>query len=106
MDMNDKLLADLAAQLGLGPSAPSGPERPSRAGSAAATDRMADLADKYRGKSDQELISEIMKVKHALKRDRAQFENQMRTIKALRSMMGGEQRARLDKLIRLLEEDD
>lgn len=94
MDNNDKLLADLAAQLGLGSPTVS------------KSDRMSDLADKYKGKSDQELISEIMKVKHSLKRDRAQYENQMRAIKALRSVMSGEQRARLEKLIRLLEEDD
>jgi hypothetical protein len=30
----------------------------------------------------------------------------MKTIKALRSMMTGEQKARLEKLIRLLEADD
>jgi len=94
MDINEKLLADLAAQLGLGSQTVS------------KTDRMSDLADKYKGKSDQELISEIMRVRNSLKKDRAQYENQMRAIKALRSVMSGEQRARLEKLIRLLEEDD
>ena len=94
MDINDKLLMDLAEQMGLGSSKVS------------KANRMSDLADKYKGKSDEELIDEIMKVKRSLKRDRAQFEKQMRTIKALRSMMSGEQRARLEKLIRLLEADD
>lgn len=94
MDNNEKLLADLAAQLGLGSSTVS------------KSDRMSDLADKYKGKSDQELIGEIIKVRRSLKKDRAQYENQMRAIKALRSVMSGEQRARLEKLIRLLEEDD
>jgi hypothetical protein len=94
MDNNEKLLADLAAQLGLGSPTVS------------KSDRMSDLADKYKGKSDQELISEIMKVRRSLKKDRVQYENQMRAIKALRSVMSGEQRARLEKLIRLLEEDD
>jgi hypothetical protein len=100
MDCNDKLLADLAAQLGLGSSGPSGQ------GGVPKGDRISDLADQYKGKSDQELIGEIMKVKHGLKRDKAQFENQMRTIKTLRSVLGGEQRARLEQLIRLLEEED
>jgi len=95
MDLNDKLLLDLAEQLGLG-----GGRTVSKA------DRMSDLADKYKGKSDQELITEIMKVKHSLKKDKAQFEKQMKTIKALRSMMNGEQKARLEKLIRLLESED
>jgi len=96
MDSNDKPLMDLAVQLGLGK-----PES-----SVSKQDRMSEIADKYKGKSDQELISEIMKVKQSLKKDKAQYEKQMKTIKALRSMMTGEQRARLEKLIRLLEADD
>ena len=96
MDSNDKLLMNLAEQLGLGTSEPK----------VSKADHMSDLADKYKGKSDQELISEIMKVKQTLKKDKAQFEKQMKTIKALRSMMTGEQKARLEKLIRLLEADD
>ena len=95
MDINDKLMMDLAEQLGLGP----GP-------TVSKADRMSDVAEKYKGKSDQELIDEIMKVKKSLKKDRAQFEKQMKTIRAMRSMMSGEQKARLDKLIRLLEADD
>ena len=93
MDINDKRLMDLAAQLGFGKTV-------SKSGN------MADLAEKYKGKSDQELIDEILKVKRTIKKDKAQFEKQMRAIKALRSMMTGEQKARLEKLIRLLESDD
>ncbi len=94
MDINEKQLMELAEQLGLGGS------------NVSKSDRMSDLADKYKGKSDQELISEIMKVKQSLKRDKAQYEKQMKAIKALRSMMTGEQKARLEKLIRLLEAED
>jgi len=97
MDINDKLIADLAEQLGLG----------SKNGNVVSkADRMSDLADKYKGKSDQELIDEILKIKRTLKKDRAQFEKQMKMIRAMRSMMTGEQRARLERLIRLLEADD
>ncbi|MDD3169625.1 MAG: hypothetical protein PHC91_09245 [Eubacteriales bacterium] len=96
MDSNDKLLMDLAVQLGLGRSEAS----------VSKADRMSDIADKYKGKSDQELLSEIMKVKQSLKKDKTQYEKQMKAIKALRSMMTGEQKARLEKLIRLLEADD
>lgn len=99
MDVNDKLMMDLAEQLGLGKAESSGP-------TVSKADRVSDLADKYKGKSDQELISEIMKVKQSLKKDKAQYEKQMKTIKALRAMMTGEQRARLEKLIRLLEDED
>ncbi len=95
MDMNDKLLADLAEQLGFGSGS-----------TVSKSDRMSDLAEKYKGKSDQELIDEILKVKRSMKKDRAQFEKQMMAIKAMRAMMNGEQKARLEKLIRLLEADD
>lgn len=94
MDVNDKLLMDLAEQMGFGKATVS------------KADRMSDLTDKYKGKSDQELIDEIMKVKHSLKKNKAQYEKQMQAIKAMRSMMTGEQKARLEKLIRLLESDD
>jgi len=94
MDIDDKMLADLAEQLGLGK------------GTVSKADHMSDLTDKYKGKSDQELIQEILKVKKSLKANKDQFDKQMKTIKALRSMMQGEQKARLERLIRLLEADD
>ncbi len=97
MDINDKLVMDLAEQLGLGPA---------KSNNVSKSDRMSDVAEKYKGKSDQELIDEIMKVKHSLKKDRAAFDKQMKAIKAMRSMMTGEQKARLEKLIRLLESED
>ena len=100
MDVNDKLLADLAEQLGFSS------EKTVSKSDRSKSDRMSDLADKYKGKSDQELIDEIMKVKRSLQKDKGQFEKQMQTIKAMRSMMSGEQKARLEKLIRLLEADD
>lgn len=97
MDINDKLIMDLAEQLGLGSA---------KSSTVSKTDRMSDLTEKYKGKSDQELIDEIMKVKRSLKKDRVQYEKQMKAIKAMRSMMTGEQKARLERLIRLLESED
>lgn len=93
MDINDKQIMDLAEQLGFGKSKSK-------------SDNMSDLAEKYKGKSDQELIDEILKVKRAMKKDKAQFDKQMKAIKALRSMMSGEQKARLEKLIGILEDED
>ncbi len=95
MEINDKLMMELAEQLGF-----------QRNRTVSKSDRVSDIADKYKGKSDQELIDEIMKVKKAMKKDQTQFDKQMKTIKALRTMMNGEQRARLEKLIRLLESED
>lgn len=93
MNINDKRLMDLAEQLGFGKNS-------------SRSDNISDIAEKYKSKSDQELIDEILKVKRAIKKDKAQFEKQMKAIKALRSIMTGEQKARLEKLIRILEEDD
>lgn len=94
MDIDEKLLLDLAEQMGM------------RKANVSKSDRMSGLADQYKGKSDQELIDEILKVKKNLKKNRAQFEKQMSTIKALRAVMTGEQKARLERLIRLLESED
>lgn len=94
MDISNKMLMDLAGQLGLEKSNSNNAKR------------AANMADKYKDKSDQELIDEILKVKNNLKKDRAQYEKQLKTIKSLRMMMNDEQKARLDKLIRLLESDD
>ena len=94
MDINNKMIMELASQLGLENT------------KTRQSERVAEAAEKYKGKSDQELISEIMKLKHSMKKDRAQFEKQMRAVKSLRVMMNDEQKARLDKVIRLLESED
>lgn len=94
MDINNKMIMDLASQLGLDSK------------NSKQTEKAADLAEKYKGKSDQELISEILKLKQSMKKDKAQYEKQLRAIKSLKVMMNDEQKARLDKVIRLLESDD
>jgi hypothetical protein len=108
MDINDKQLMDLASQLGFSTNEDTRSSRSNQNSSPkiSKADRMSDLADQYKGKSDQELIDEILKVKQSLKKDRAQFEKQLKTVKALRSMMNNDQKARLDKLLRILEADD
>ena len=83
--MDNKILMDLARQLGL-------PENKAEA-----------KAKEYMGKSDDEILREIKKVKSVIKRDRKTYEKQLQTIKALASTMNGQQRARLQKIIDLLE---
>ncbi|WP_027399596.1 hypothetical protein [Anaerovorax odorimutans] len=92
MDLNNKMLNDLANQLGI-------------QGNDSNSKKAAGMAEKYKGKSDDELIGEILNLKKAMKSDKAQFEKQMMAVKALRGMMNQQQRARLDKIIRLLEND-
>lgn len=83
--MDNKILMDLAKQLGL-------PEQ--------AAERKVN---EFIRKSDEEILREIKKIKNVIKRDRRTYERQMQTIRALAKNMSGEQRARLQKIIDLLE---
>lgn len=84
--MDNKILMDLAKQLGL-------PEQAAQ-----------QKVNEYIGKSDEEILQEIRKMKKVIKRDKKTYEKQMQTIKALAAAMNREQRARLQKIIDLLEE--
>ena len=93
MDINNKMLMDLASQLGL------------KGGSSSDAKKAAGMAQEYQNKSEEELMKEILTLKKAMKSDKAAFDNQMKAIRALSNMMNKEQRARLEKVIRLLEND-
>ena len=83
--MDQKILMDLARQLGL-------PEQAAEA-----------KAGEYMGKSDEEILREIKRVKSIIKRDRKTYEKQLQTVKALAATMTEPQRARLQKIIDILE---
>ena len=83
--MDNKVLMDLARQLGF-------PQ-----------DKAESKAKEYMGKSDEEIFKEIKKVKMIMKRDKKNYEKQLQTVKALAATMNGQQRARLEKIIELLE---
>ena len=55
------------------------------------------------GKSDEEILREIKRVKSILKRDRKTYEKQLQTVKALAATMTEPQKARLQKIIEVLE---
>lgn len=83
--MDNKILMDLAKQLGL----------PQQAAES--------KVNEYIGKSDEEILQEIKKIKNVIKRDKKTYEKQLQAIKALAGTMNGEQRARLQKIIDILE---
>ena len=83
--MDNKVLMDLARQLGL-------PEESAEA-----------KAKEYMGKSDDESLREIKKIKMVIKRDKKTYAKQMQTLKALAATMNGQQKARLQKIIEVLE---
>lgn len=99
MDITNKMLADLAYELGI--DAGGGTVS---SGSQINMNDINRIADRYKSKSDSELLSEISQIKGKLKKDRKLYEQQLKAVQALRPMMNAEQRARLDKIIEILGE--
>lgn len=91
MDINDKMLNDLAGRMGIG---------------SGAMERAEGMAESFKGKSETELLSEIMKLKQNMKKDPAAYRKQIRALRSLSAMMNQEQKARLNRVLQLLEEDN
>lgn len=91
MDINDKMLNDLASRMGIGNSA---------------MERAEGMAQSCKGKSEKELLSEIMKLKQNMKKDPAAYQKQIRALRSLSAMMNQEQRARLNQVLQLLEQEN
>ncbi len=101
--IDDELLMDLAGQVGLDTSQSAG-----RGGGSSTSpqdvrrDALA-AAEAMKGKSEEEILSEIMKLKSKLQKNPETYEKQIRAVKSLRGMMNPEQRKRLDRVLQLLE---
>lgn len=93
MSIDEKLLMDLAGQIGL------------RGNSAEAAKKAGQQAEQYKNRSEKELLDEIMNLRASMKSNPQMYQKQIKAIRSLRSIMTGEQRARLDKLIQLLEQE-
>lgn len=91
MDINDKMLNDLASRMGIG---------------SGAMERAEGMAEGFKGKSETELLSEIMKLKQNMKKDPAAYRKQIRALRSLSTMMNQEQKTRLNRVLQLLEEDN
>lgn len=83
--MNNKILMDLAKQFGM----PAGVAE--------------SKAAEYSGKSDEEIMMEIAKLKQSMKGNPQMYQQQMQAMKTLAAGMNGQQKARLNKIIELLE---
>ncbi len=92
MDLNQQMLSDLAAQLGLEESAQT------------AVKTAVDMANGYRNRNEDALIGEVRELKRIMKTSPEQYQKQIAAIKTLRSVMNEDQQRRLDKMIMLLEE--
>ena len=88
MELNEKTIADIAGQLGLKPGRQITKEEVRR----------------LENKSDAELASDILRLKEQLKANHISYEKQVAMLQNLMPMMDAKQRARRQKIIRLIEE--
>lgn len=88
MDMNEKMAKDIAAQLGLGNSGGVN----------------SQVLRSLESKSDEELARDILKMKEQLAAANISPQRQKAMLRSLMPMMNQSQRARLDKIIRLISE--
>ena len=88
MDLNEKMAAEIAAQLGLG-------------GNKANVSH--ETVKKLEGKSDAQLAQEILKLKEQLAANNISPAQQQMLLKRLMPMMDANQKARLQKVIELLK---
>lgn len=93
MEINEKLLMELAGQVGFS----GGNEKTAK--------RAEKMAENYSGKGEDELLKEILKLKQSMKSDRGQYEKQIKAIRSLSGIMNAEQRSRMDKVLQLLEKE-
>lgn len=82
--MNNKSIMDMAKQLGLPVTE-------------------ANIED-VSSMSQQQMVAEIKKLKDEIKKDPETFRKQVAAIKSLSAMMNQVQRAKLESLLRMLEE--
>lgn len=88
MDMNEKMAKDIAAQLGIGNSGSVN----------------SQVLRSLESKSDEELARDILKMKEQLAAANISPQRQKAMLRSLMPMMNQFQRARLDKIIRLISE--
>ncbi|MCI8349006.1 MAG: hypothetical protein HFE74_06200 [Firmicutes bacterium] len=87
MELNDKMVGEIAQQLGIKPGKNNG----------------QDILRQLENKSDAELEREILKIKEQLKANNITYQKQIGMLKNLAPMMNTKQRARLQKVIEILQ---
>lgn len=88
MELNDKMVKEIAKQLGI-----SGGRNMNR-----------ETLNQLTSKSDSELEREILRVKEQLKANNVSYEKQLSMLRSVAPMMDAKQRARLQKIIGLLKD--
>ena len=65
--------------------------------------KVQKAVNSFENMDEKEILNEIGKIKNTIKKDRKLYEQQLKAVKSLRPMMTAKQKARLDKIIGLLE---
>ena len=87
MDLNEKMISEIAGQLGLKNNGGMNP----------------DVIRQLEKKSDTELERDILKMKEQLKANNISYQKQIAMLKNLAPMMNPKQKARLQRVIELLQ---
>ena len=66
---------------------------------------LKNTADKLKGKSDEELILEIKKLKSVMGNDDEKIRKQVNSLKPLREMLDAEQKDKFDMIVKALLEE-
>ena len=94
MEITESMIRDLAGEAGIG----SGRDLTDRE-----IRKVQQIAETYKDSDDAEILAEISKIKESLKKNRKLYDQQIAAVKSLRPMMTAKQKARLDRIIGLLE---
>ena len=87
MDLNEKMISEIAGQLGLKGS--SGVNQ--------------NMIKQFENKSDKELERDILRMKEQLKANNVSYQKQISMLRSLAPMMNPKQKARLQRVIELLQ---
>lgn len=87
MELDDKMISEIASQLGLG----------------GRKDIQRRNLEYLASKSDAELERELLKVKQQLKANNVSYEKQMAMLRSLAPMMDQRQRAKLQRVVEILQ---
>ena len=88
-NMSPQQLIAMASQLGLGKG----------------NSDIKEAAQKLSGKSDEELIQEVRKLKVSLSEDKEKFQKQLNSLKMMRNMLNEEQKIKFDQIMKILTEE-
>jgi len=92
-DINKDKLLELAESLGYGKSKGNG------------SDKFKNMADKYKDKSEDEILEELRKLKKSLFTDEKKFNQQMKALNGIKNMLNNEQKSKLENILDILSKE-